>query len=207
MRRARTHARATDEPLRTITPAPPWVKRRIDLLRGRKRKADYMPGKFDGRWPFVTGGSSGIGEAAARLLAADGAHVALADVQEELGQQVAESLRAAGGEALFVRCDVAARARSTRRSTRSWSGRSQTDATSAPVPGEAPHRLVQGLPLSNGAAFDPETNTWERIAQAPVAIGWASGAEGGVDQSGHAPKLSLTHRRPQPQTGWPPQRA
>lgn len=55
-----------------------------------------------------SGGSSGIGEAAARLLAADGAHVALADVQEELGQQVAESVRAAGGEALFVRCDVTA---------------------------------------------------------------------------------------------------
>jgi hypothetical protein len=34
--------------------------------------------------------------------------VALADVQEELGQQVAESIRGVGGEALFVRCDVAA---------------------------------------------------------------------------------------------------
>jgi NAD(P)-dependent dehydrogenase (short-subunit alcohol dehydrogenase family) len=67
-----------------------------------------MPGRFDGKVAFVTGGSSGIGEAAARLLAADGAHVALADVQEELGQQVANSVRAAGGEALFVRCDVAA---------------------------------------------------------------------------------------------------
>jgi NAD(P)-dependent dehydrogenase (short-subunit alcohol dehydrogenase family) len=67
-----------------------------------------MPGKFDAKVAFVTGGSSGIGEAAAHLLAADGAHVALADVQEELGQQVAESVRAAGGEALFVRCDVAA---------------------------------------------------------------------------------------------------
>jgi NAD(P)-dependent dehydrogenase (short-subunit alcohol dehydrogenase family) len=66
-----------------------------------------MPGTFDGKVAFVTG-SSGIGEAAARLLAADGAHVALADVQEELGQQVAESIRAVGGEALFVRCDVAA---------------------------------------------------------------------------------------------------
>jgi NAD(P)-dependent dehydrogenase (short-subunit alcohol dehydrogenase family) len=67
-----------------------------------------MPGKLDGKLAFVTGGSSGIGEAAARLLAAEGAHVALADVQEELGEQVAESIRAAGSEALFVRCDVAA---------------------------------------------------------------------------------------------------
>jgi 2-dehydro-3-deoxy-L-rhamnonate dehydrogenase (NAD+) len=67
-----------------------------------------MPGRFDGKVAFVTGGSSGIGEAAARLLAAEGAHVALADVQEELGQQVAESVRADGGDALFVPCDVAA---------------------------------------------------------------------------------------------------
>lgn len=67
-----------------------------------------MPESFDGKVAFVTGGSSGIGEAAARLLAADGAHVALADVQEELGQQVSDSIRAAGGDALFVRCDVAA---------------------------------------------------------------------------------------------------
>src|SRR5262245_16294604 len=67
-----------------------------------------MPGRFDGKVAFVTGGSAGIGEAAARLLAAEGAHVALADVREELGQQVAGSVRAAGGEALFVRCDVAA---------------------------------------------------------------------------------------------------
>jgi NAD(P)-dependent dehydrogenase (short-subunit alcohol dehydrogenase family) len=67
-----------------------------------------MPGRFDGKVAFVTGGAAGIGEAAARLLAADGAHVALADIQEELGLQVAESIRAAGGEALFVRCDVAA---------------------------------------------------------------------------------------------------
>jgi len=67
-----------------------------------------MRGNFDGKVAFVTGGSSGIGEAAARLLAAHGAQVALADVQEELGQRVAESVRAAGGEALFVRCDVAA---------------------------------------------------------------------------------------------------
>src|SRR4029450_13289824 len=66
-------------------------------------KADDRPGRFDRKVAFVTGGSSGIGEAAARLLAADGAHVALADVQQELGQQVAASVRAAGGEGLCGR--------------------------------------------------------------------------------------------------------
>ena len=50
---------------------------------------------------IVTGGASGIGEAAARQLAAAGSRVVIADLQEEKGQQVASEL---GG--LFVRCDV-----------------------------------------------------------------------------------------------------
>jgi NAD(P)-dependent dehydrogenase (short-subunit alcohol dehydrogenase family) len=51
---------------------------------------------------LVTGGASGIGAATCELLAADGARVVVADVDEERGRAVAERL---GG--LFVRCDVA----------------------------------------------------------------------------------------------------
>jgi len=49
----------------------------------------------------VTGGASGLGEGAARALAAAGARVAIFDLQEEAGRKVAEEL---GG--IFVRCDV-----------------------------------------------------------------------------------------------------
>ncbi len=49
----------------------------------------------------VTGGASGLGEGAARALAAAGAKVAIFDLNEERGQQTAEEL---GG--IFVRCDV-----------------------------------------------------------------------------------------------------
>ncbi len=49
----------------------------------------------------VTGGASGLGEGAARALAAAGAKVAIFDLNEERGQQIAEEL---GG--IFVRCDV-----------------------------------------------------------------------------------------------------
>jgi len=50
---------------------------------------------------IVTGGASGIGEGCARQLAALGALVVIADLQEELGTAVAEEI---GGQ--FVRCDV-----------------------------------------------------------------------------------------------------
>ncbi len=50
---------------------------------------------------IVTGGASGIGEASARQLAALGAKVVIADLNEELGTKVATEV---GG--LFVKCDV-----------------------------------------------------------------------------------------------------
>jgi NAD(P)-dependent dehydrogenase (short-subunit alcohol dehydrogenase family) len=56
---------------------------------------------------IVTGGGSGIGEAAARRLAAEGARVAVADVRAETAEAVAGAIREAGGEAIAVRCDVA----------------------------------------------------------------------------------------------------
>jgi len=50
---------------------------------------------------IVTGGASGLGEGAARMLAANGATVVVADLQEDRGASVAREL---GGR--FVRCDV-----------------------------------------------------------------------------------------------------
>ena len=52
---------------------------------------------------FITGGGSGLGAATARLLAENGAHVALADVDEEAGEQMASQI---GSGAEFVRTDV-----------------------------------------------------------------------------------------------------
>ena len=50
---------------------------------------------------IVTGGASGLGEGTARMLAAQGGTVVVADLQEQAGQSVADAI---GGR--FVRCDV-----------------------------------------------------------------------------------------------------
>jgi NAD(P)-dependent dehydrogenase (short-subunit alcohol dehydrogenase family) len=56
---------------------------------------------LNGASGIVTGGASGIGEASARHLAALGARIVVADLQEERGSAVASEI---GG--IFVKCDV-----------------------------------------------------------------------------------------------------
>ena len=55
----------------------------------------------------ITGGSSGIGEATARRLAADGFDIAIIDVSRDAGEAVAKSIAATGRRARFFACDVA----------------------------------------------------------------------------------------------------
>jgi len=55
---------------------------------------------------LVTGGSSGIGRAAAQLFAREGAKVVIADIDVEGGEETLQTIREAGGEAHFVRTDV-----------------------------------------------------------------------------------------------------
>jgi 3-hydroxyacyl-CoA dehydrogenase/3-hydroxy-2-methylbutyryl-CoA dehydrogenase len=59
--------------------------------------------EIQGKSALITGGASGLGAATTRRLHADGAHVTIADVQEEKGQALADEL---GERARFVRTDV-----------------------------------------------------------------------------------------------------
>ena len=63
-------------------------------------------GRLDGKVALITGAARGQGETEARLFAREGARVVLTDVLVDQGQQVADSIRASGAEAMFIQLDV-----------------------------------------------------------------------------------------------------
>ena len=61
---------------------------------------------FSGKVALVTGGAAGIGRATALAFAAEGLQVVVSDVDVAGGEGTVQLIRDAGGEAVFVRCDV-----------------------------------------------------------------------------------------------------
>jgi NAD(P)-dependent dehydrogenase (short-subunit alcohol dehydrogenase family) len=55
---------------------------------------------------IITGGASGMGKVASQLFAKEGAKVVASDIQEAAGKETVDAIKAAGGQALFVRADV-----------------------------------------------------------------------------------------------------
>ncbi|QNF35521.1 SDR family oxidoreductase [Adhaeribacter swui] len=62
---------------------------------------------FSGKVALVTGASSGIGKATALLYARAGAQVVVSDINEASGNQVVAEIKKNGGDAIFVKADVA----------------------------------------------------------------------------------------------------
>ncbi|OYX64423.1 MAG: hypothetical protein B7Y89_02085 [Novosphingobium sp. 32-60-15] len=65
-----------------------------------------MAGRFAGKVALVTAGADGIGAATARAFASEGASVVLADINDALGEERAEALRADGFQARYIRADA-----------------------------------------------------------------------------------------------------
>jgi NAD(P)-dependent dehydrogenase (short-subunit alcohol dehydrogenase family) len=63
--------------------------------------------RFTGKVALVTGGAGNIGEAAAKGFAAEGAKVAVVDINSKEGERVVEEIKNAGGEAIFIQTNVA----------------------------------------------------------------------------------------------------
>ncbi|MEM7142048.1 MAG: SDR family oxidoreductase [Actinomycetota bacterium] len=65
-----------------------------------------VAGQLDGRVAIVTGAGQGVGQGIAESLAAAGAAIVIAARRVETGEPVAAGIRASGGDAMCVRCDV-----------------------------------------------------------------------------------------------------
>ncbi|QSE91325.1 3-oxoacyl-ACP reductase FabG [Rhodococcus pseudokoreensis] len=109
---------------------------------------------LDGRSILVTGAGRGLGLALARRLGEDGATLWLADIREDWGEAAAESLRADGVKAQFVRVDL--------RDAES------VDAMAATVTSDGPlYGLVNNAALADGVGGKPihelDIDEWDRV--------------------------------------------
>ncbi|EPS59713.1 hypothetical protein M569_15092, partial [Genlisea aurea] len=108
--------------------------------------------RLGGKVAVITGGARGIGAAAARAFAWNGAHVVIADVLDEEGAALAEEI---GGR--YVRCDVSEEGDVERAvgSAVSWKGRLDVMFNNAGVGGTAGggRRSITGLETADLTAL------------------------------------------------------
>ena len=64
-------------------------------------------GRLDGKVAIITGAGMGMGQAAAILFAKEGAKVVVADISVENGEETVSVIKEDGGEAIFVKANVA----------------------------------------------------------------------------------------------------
>jgi len=106
-------------------------------------------GRCDGKVALVTGAASGMGAASARMLAAEGAKVVVADIQDELGRQVVAEI---GDAASYVHLDVS--------SHEEWKA---AVAHAVDTFGSL-STLVNNAGIANGAAIQHfDVDQWQRI--------------------------------------------
>ena len=63
--------------------------------------------RLAGKNAVITGAASGVGRASALLFAQEGAAVACVDIDRAMGEETVAMVRKAGGDAVFVECDLA----------------------------------------------------------------------------------------------------
>jgi NAD(P)-dependent dehydrogenase (short-subunit alcohol dehydrogenase family) len=85
-------------------PAAPGGNAVVDIAPTPEDR--FFPGRFAGKTIIVTGSARGMGAAAAKRLAREGANVVGVDWLNDLGQATDEAIRKAGGKSVFVHGDI-----------------------------------------------------------------------------------------------------
>jgi NAD(P)-dependent dehydrogenase (short-subunit alcohol dehydrogenase family) len=122
-----------------------------------------MTGRLDGKVALITGSGSGMGRAAAELFAREGAKVVVTDVVDEAGESAVEAVRAAGGEATYIRADV------------SQSGDCKAMVRCATDTYGGLHILYNNagiFPGDDGGVLDTPESTWETVMQINLKGVW-----------------------------------
>jgi len=103
---------------------------------------------------IITGAGSGMGRVAAQMFAAEGAKVVVAEYDEKAGAETMDLVRAAGGEAAFVRTDVSSEADAAAMvaAARDRYGRVDVLYNNAGVMPELDHSVV-----------DTDVATWDQV--------------------------------------------
>ena len=113
-----------------------------------------MTGRLEGKVALITGAGSGMGRAAAELFAREGARVVITDVDEAAGSSAVAAVRGAGGDATFVRANVA-----------EWDDCQAMVATAVDTYGGL-HVLYNNagiFPGDDGGVLDTPQETWRRV--------------------------------------------
>ena len=113
-----------------------------------------MTARLEHKVALITGAGSGMGRAAALLFASEGARVVVSDVDEVAGSEAVAAVRSAGGDATFVRANVA-----------EWSDCEAMVAATVDAYG-ALHVLYNNagsFPGDDGGVLDTPQETWRRV--------------------------------------------
>jgi NAD(P)-dependent dehydrogenase (short-subunit alcohol dehydrogenase family) len=86
----------------------------INQIRTRAREGEFNVDRFKGKVVLVTGGATGIGQAAALAFAREGASVVIAGRRVDEGEEAVEQIKALEAEGHFVQTDVTREAEVTR---------------------------------------------------------------------------------------------
>jgi NAD(P)-dependent dehydrogenase (short-subunit alcohol dehydrogenase family) len=122
-----------------------------------------MTGRLAGKVALITGAGSGMGRAAAELFAGEGAKVVVTDVVDDAGNATVAAVRAAGGDAAYVRADVSKAAdceAMVQCATDTYGGL---------------HVLYNNagiFPADDGGVLDTPESTWEKVMEINLKGVW-----------------------------------